>query len=56
MRDIDPKEPWRPLGERVTKPSNTTKSEPEWKPVEGTKGTVEQHRDGKLRTNLPLPK
>ena len=54
MRTTDPTpQPFRPLGERV-KPVPTLPAEPIARPT-GTPGVVEG-ADGRLRTNLPLPK
>ena len=54
MRNNDP-EPTlqRPLGERVTK--QTPSSQPTWRPKPDAPG-IEISSDGKVRTNLPLPK
>jgi hypothetical protein len=54
MRNTD--DPWetpqRPLGERV---QPVQPREPEWKPKPGSPG-VEVNSEGKVRTQLPLPK
>lgn len=47
--DLQPTEPWRPLGERIT-PAPLPPKEREVAP-----GVIEG-ADGRLRTNLPLPK
>jgi hypothetical protein len=53
MRTNDPDpQPFQPLGEKVVKPEPLT---PEWKPLSHN-ASIEQGRDGKLRTNQPLPK
>jgi hypothetical protein len=44
--------PWQPLGERVSRPQP---AEPEWKPLSHAP-RIEVNREGRLRTNLPLPK
>jgi len=49
--DLDP-EPWRPLGERIT-PSSSTPAAPKEREV--APGIIEGP-DGRLHTNLPLPK
>lgn len=57
MRDTDAPETFRPLGERVV-PSKPL--EPEWQPYKDREGNVvrgvEVDRDGKVRTDIPLPK
>jgi hypothetical protein len=45
-------EPWRPLGERITR---SPPSKPEWQPLPHAP-CIEVNRQGQLRTNLPLPK
>lgn len=47
--DLNPPEPWRPLGERVKA------APPPPKEREVAPGVI-QGTDGRLRTNLPLPK
>jgi hypothetical protein len=55
MRTNEPDPPpWKPLGSPIAKPASAPAS-PLWKPVPGSPG-IEQHRDGQLRTDLPLPK
>jgi len=51
--DLNP-EPIRPLGAPIRKPA--APAQPQWKQVEGATKGVEQGPDGRLRTNLPLPK
>lgn len=50
-------EPQHPLGERVIPPQPR---EPEWKPYKDREGNrqegVEVNSEGKIRTQLPLPK
>ncbi len=56
MRNTDPDPPpWKPLGEKVAKPAPAPAS-PVWKQVPGAAKGIEEGADGKLRTNLPLPK
>ena len=51
MRTTDPEpEPFQPLGQKVTPPAH-----PAPKPRQIAPG-IEQGPDGRLRTNLPLPK
>lgn len=51
MRTTDPApEPWRPLGERVVRPAPPAPA-----PRQVAPGVV-QGADGRLYTNLPLPK
>lgn len=53
MRTTDPDpQPFRPLGEKVTKPAPAPAS-PLWKPVPGAAKGVEVGPDGRLRTNIP---
>lgn len=54
MRTNEPEEstPWKPLGEKVVK---STAPMPDWKPLTHN-ADIEQGRDGRLRTNQPLPK
>ncbi len=53
MRTTDPDpQPFRPLGERVTRPAPAA---PAQGPVQQAPGVL-RDPDGKLRTNLPLPK
>ena len=49
--DEEPR-PYRPLGEKVVPPKPR---DPEWKPLKDHPG-VEVNSEGKVRTNLPLPK
>jgi hypothetical protein len=53
MRTTDPEpQPYRPLGEKVTKPSA---SPPTSMPKPNERGVVTD-ADGRMHTNLPLPK
>lgn len=55
MRSIDPDpEPWRPLGHPIAKPSEAAPA-PAPTPLPGAPH-IERGPDGKLSTNLPLPK
>lgn len=55
MRSIEPDpEPWRPLGHPIVKPSKTEPASATV-PLPGSPG-IERAPDGKLSTNLPLPK
>lgn len=57
MRTTDEPERFKPLGEKVT-PQQP--HEPAWKPYRDSEGNavkgVEVDGDGKIRTQLPLPK
>lgn len=48
--DLNPEPPWKPLGEKVTPPAPPA---PEPKCI--APGVV-QDKDGRMRTDLPLPK
>lgn len=48
--DLQDKEPWRPLGEKVTPPAP-----PAPEPKQIAPGVL-QGPDGRLSTNLPIPK
>ncbi len=51
--DLQDKQPWQPLGERVAKP---VPAQPEWRQKPGAAPGIEEDRNHRLRTNLPLPK
>ena len=52
--DLQDGERWQPLGPKVTPPAP---AQPEWKQKPGAAPGVEVNtKDGRLRTNLPLPK
>lgn len=54
--DLQGNERWQPLGERVTKPVPPPPAQPEWRQKPGAAPGIEIGPDGRLRTNLPLPK
>lgn len=51
--DLRDAEPFRPFGPKVVPPAPT---QPEWKQRPGAAPGVEEDRNGRVRTNLPLPK
>jgi len=50
--DLQDKEPFRPLGEKVASPAPDPK--PEWWPRPGSPGILE-NAEGKVKTDLPEP-